>query len=153
MSTPTSETPRLLERLVGRLGTRPDLGRSDRWHWYLVVFGAFLFAQGALRGAGWWESSHGDPYAWLLTLCVGLNFASLGASGLLLRRGREALSMWLSIFQVLLFFPMTAFLFLAVWTWLGLPWAVGLALAACAFFYAVRWKRLRRRDSSVSEGA
>jgi hypothetical protein len=80
---------------------------------------------------------------------VGLNFASLGASGLLLRRGREALSMWLSIFQALLFFPMTAFLFLAVWAWLGLPWAVGLALAACAIFYAVR----SRRSSQGNEGA
>jgi hypothetical protein len=142
-------TTRPLTRLVVRLGTCPDLGRPDRWHWYLVVFGAFLFAQGALRGAGWWISSHADPYAWLLTLCVGLNFASLGASGLLLRRGREALSMWLSIFQALLFFPMTAFLFLAVWAWLGLPWAVGLALAACAIFYAVRSRRSRQGNEGA----
>ena len=148
MSTP-NVTARPLARLVDLLGARPDPGRSDRWHWYLVVFGAFFFAQGALRGAGWWGSLHGDPYAWLLTLCVGMNFASWGASGLLLRRGREALSMWLSIFQALLFFPMTAFLFLAVWAWLGLPWAVGLALAACAIFYAVRSRRSRQGNEGA----
>lgn len=143
-------TTRPLTRLVDLLGARPDPGRSDRWHWYLVVFGAFLFAQGALRGAGWWDySSHGDPYAWLLMLCVGMNFASWGASGLLLRRGREASSMWLSVFQALLFFPMTAFLFLAVWAWVGLPWAVGLALAACVIFYAVRARRSRQDNEGA----
>ena len=113
----------------------------------MVVFGAFLFAQGALRGAEW-GSSHGDPYAWLLMLCVGLNFASLGASGVLLRRGREAPSVWLSTLQAPLFFPITAFLLLAVWAWLGLPWAVGLALAACAF-YMVRSRRSRQGNEGA----
>ena len=137
------EPSRALVRLVDRFGARPEPERSDGWHWYLVVLGVFLLAVNALPGAGW-ASSPGDPYAWLLALCVGLNFASWGASGLLLRRGRGTLSMWLSILQALLLFPMTAFLFLAVRAWLGLPWAVGLAVAACAISAAV-WKR-RRHD-------
>ncbi len=151
MSTPPDATPLPLEGLVGLLGVRPDPGRSDGWHWRLVVAGAVVFAVNAPPEAGW-DSSPGDPYARLLALCVGLNMASWGASGLLLRRGREALSVWLSIFQALNFFPMTALLFLAVREWFGLPWAVGLALAACAIYAVVR-KRSRRHGRADGTGA
>ncbi len=151
MSTPPDATPSPLERLVDLFGVRPDPGRSDGWHWYLVVFGAFLFAVNALPAAGW-VSSPGDPYARLLALCVGLNMASWGASGLLLRRGREAFSVGLSILRALNFFPMTAFLFLAVREWFGLPWSVGLAVAACAIYAAIR-KRSRRYGRADSTGA
>lgn len=93
-----------------------------------------------------------DQYARLLALCVGLTLASWGASGLLLRRGREARSVWLSIFQAVNFFPMTALLFLAIREWLRLPWAVGLAVAACAI-YAVLRKRSRRYGRADGTGA
>ena len=60
--------------------------------------------------------------------------------------------MWLSIFRALSFFPMTAFLFLAVREWFGLPWAVGMALAACAIYAVIR-KRSRRYGRAESTGA
>ena len=142
---------RPLTRLVDLFGIRPDLERSDGWHWRLVVAGAVLFALNALPEAGW-DSSHGDAYTQLLALCVGLNMASWGASGLLLRRGREALSVGFSVFQALNFFPMTALLFLAIRGWFGLPWAVGMAVAAYAFF-AVARKRSRRYGRADGEGA
>ena len=151
MSTPTSETPRPLTRLVDLFGARPDPNRSDGWYWYMLVLGALLLAVNVLPGAGW-NFSSGDPYTQLLALSVGLNMASWGASGLLLRRGREALAVGLSVLQALNFFPMTAFLFLAVWGRFGLPWAVGLALAACTFYAVVR-RRSRRHERANGTGA
>lgn len=151
MSTPPHATTRPLERLVDLLGARPDPGRSDGWYWRLVVAGAVMFAVNVLPGAEW-VSSASDQYARLLALCVGLTLASWGASGLLLRRGSEALSVWLSIFQAVNFFPMTALLFLAIREWLGLPWAVGLAVAACAFHAVVR-KRSRQYGHADGTGA
>jgi hypothetical protein len=142
MSTPTNETTRPLERLVDRLGARPDLGRSDGRHWRLVVAGAVLFVVNALPEAGW-VSSPADQYARLLALCLGLTFVSWGASGLLLRRDNGTLSLWFSVLWSLLFLPTTVLLFLLLYEWLGLPWAVAAAVAACAIS-AVRWKRLRR---------
>jgi hypothetical protein len=131
MSTPPNATPRYLERLVDRLGARPDLGRSDGWHWRLVVLGAIVFVVNALPEAGW-VSSPADRYARLLALCVGLTFVSWGVSGLLLRRGKEALSLGFSVLWSLLFLPTTVLLFLSLYEWWGLPWAVGVALIACA---------------------
>jgi hypothetical protein len=77
MSTPTNETTRPLERLVDRLGARPDLGGSDGRHWRLVVAGAVLFVVNALPEAGW-VSSPADQYARLLALCLGPILVSQG---------------------------------------------------------------------------
>jgi Na+-driven multidrug efflux pump len=128
-----------LERLVDRLGTGLDLEHSDGRHWRSVVLGTVLFAVNALPEAGW-VSSPADQYARLLALCLGPILVSQGASGLLLRRGKETLSLWFSILQALLTVPLVAFGFLLLYEWVGLPWAVGVAAAVCAFFYAVRWK-------------
>ena len=147
MSMPPNATPHPVTRFVDRLGARPDLGRSDGWHWRLVVSGVVLFVVNALPEAAW-VSSPADQYARMLALCVGLNMAWWGASGLLLSRGKEAPSLWFSALQVLLFFPAVAILFLLLYEWLGLPWAVGLALAACAIS-AVHWRRSRQ----CNEGA
>jgi hypothetical protein len=38
--------------------------------------------------------------------------------------------------------------FLLLYEWLGLPWAVGVAVAACAIFAVVR-KRVRRYDEGA----
>ena len=141
MSTPTNETPRPLVRLVDRLGTRPDLGQSDGRHWRSVVAGVVLFVLNVLPEAGW-VSSPADQYARLVWLCLGPVMASSGASGLLLRRGNETLSLWFSVLQALLTVPLVALLFLLLYEWVGLPWAVGVAVAA-AIFYVVRWKRSR----------
>jgi Na+-driven multidrug efflux pump len=149
MSTPTNETPRSLERLVDRLGISPDLEHSDGRHWRLVVFGAVIFALNALPEAGW-DSSPADQYSRLLALSLGPILVSQGASGLLLRRGKETLSLGFSVLQALLTVPMAAFGFLLLYEWVGLPWAVGLAAAVCAVFYAVCWKRSSRYDARRS---
>lgn len=146
MSMPSNAMPRALVSLLDLLGARPDPARSDGWHWRLVACGTALFALGVPRGAGWgsWGSSFpGDPYAWLVQLCVGISTASLGASGLLLRRGNRALSPGFSVLQALLFFPMSTFLLLMCYEWLGLAWAAGVPLTICAVS-AVRWKRSQR---------
>ena len=63
-----------------------------------------VFALNARPGAGW-VSSPADRYARLLALCVGLTLVSWGASGiLLLRRGKEALSLAFSVLWSLLFY-------------------------------------------------
>ena len=80
MSTPTNETPRPLVRLVDRLGTSPDLERSDGQHWRLVVLGTVLFAVNALPEAGW-VSSPAAQYSRLL---------ALGLGPILVSRGRRA---------------------------------------------------------------
>ena len=147
MSTPTNETPRPLEKLVDRLGTRPDLEHSNSRHWRLVVLGTVLFALNALPEAGW-VSSPADQYSRLLALCLGPTLVSQGASGLLLRRGNETLSLWFSVLQALLTVPLVALGFLLLHEWVGLPWTVGVAVAACAIFAVVR-KRARRHDEGA----
>ena len=143
MSTPTNETPRPLARLVDRLGTRPYLGQSDGRHWRSVVAGVVLFVVNALPEAGW-VSSPADQYARLLALCLGPVLASQGASGLLLRRGNETLSLWFSVLQALLTVPLVVLGLLLLYEWVGLPWAVGVVVAAWAIFYVIRWKRSRQ---------
>jgi Na+-driven multidrug efflux pump len=143
MSTPTNETSRPLMRLVDRLGTSPHLGLSDGRHWRSIFLGAVIFALNALPDPGW-VSSTADQYARLLWLCLGPILVSQGASGLLLRRGKETLSLWFSVLQALLTVPLVALGFLLLYEWVGLPWAVGVAAAVCAVVYAVRWKRLRQ---------
>jgi Na+-driven multidrug efflux pump len=147
MSAPTNETPRPLKRLVDRLGASPNLELSNSRHWRLVVFGVVIFALNALLEAGW-VSSPADQYSRLLALCLGPTLVSQGASGLLLRRGNETLSLWFSVLQALLTVPLVAFGFLLLYEWLGLPWAVGVAVAACAIFEVVR-KRARRQDEGA----
>ncbi len=134
--------------MVDRLGARPDLGRPDGRHWLSVVLGAVLFAVNALPEAGW-VSSPADQYSRLLALCLGPILVSRGASGLLLRRGKETLSLWFSVFQALLTVSMVAFGFLLLYEWVGPPWAVGFVAAVCAVFYAVRWKSSRRYDGGA----
>jgi hypothetical protein len=143
MSTPPNATARPLARLVDRLGTRPAPGQSDGRHWRSVLLGTVLFAVNALPDPGW-VSSPADEYARLLALCLGPILVSQGASGLLLRRGKETLSLWFSVLQALLTVPLVALGFLLLYEWVGLPWAVGVAAAVCAVVYAVRWKRLRQ---------
>jgi Na+-driven multidrug efflux pump len=148
MSTPPNATARPLARLVDRLGTRPAPGQSDGRHWRSVVLGTVLFALNALPEAGW-VSSPADQYSRLLALCLGPILVSQGASGLLLRRGKDTLSLWFSVLQALLTVPMVAFGLLLLYEWVGLPWAVGLAATVCVVFYAVRWKSSRRYDEGA----
>lgn len=148
MSTPPTETPRPLMRLMDRLGTSPDLEHSNGRHWRSIFFGVVIFVLNALPEAGW-VSSPADQYARLLALCLGQVLVSQGASGLLLRRGNETLSLWFSVLQALLSVPLVAFGFLLLYEWVGLPWTVGLAAAVCAIFYVVR----RKRSHQYNEGA
>ncbi len=148
MSAPTNETPRSLMRLVDRIGTSPDPGLSDGRHWRSIFFGAVIFALNALPDPGW-VSSPADQYSRLLWLCLGPTLVSQGASGLLMRRGKETLSLWFSVLQALLTVPMVAFGFLLLYEWVGLPWAVGVVVAACAIFYVVRSGQSRRYDEGA----
>jgi Na+-driven multidrug efflux pump len=147
MITPPNARPHPVTRFVDRLGARPDPGLSDGRHWRSIFLGAVIFALNALPDPGW-VSSPADQYVRLLWLCLGLTFVSSGASGLLLRRGKEALSLWFSVLWILLFFPSTVLLFLLLYEWLGPPWAVGLAAAACAIS-AVHWRRSRQHDEGA----
>ncbi len=64
-------------------------------------------------------------------------------------RGNETLSLWFSFLRALLSVPLFALLFLLLYEWVGLLWAIGVAVAACAIFCAVRWKRSRRDDGGA----
>ncbi len=147
MSTPPNATPHPVRRFVDRLGARPDPGRSDGWHWRLVVSGAVVFVVNALPEAGW-VSSPADQYSRLLALCLGPILVSQGASGLL-RRGNETLSLWFSVLQALLSVPLVAFGFLLLYEWVGLPWAVGVVVAACAISYVMRSRQSRQGNEGA----
>lgn len=136
--------PRPLTRLVDVLGARPDPERSKGSHVLLVLLGAAMVALNAWPGAGW-GSPGDDPYTAPLALAVGLSMACYGASGLLLRVGREGPSLWFSGLQALLLFPMVALGFLLLSGWVGPLWAAGgsaLFLGAC-WLSAARSRRFR----------
>ena len=149
MSTPPNAPPRPLMRLADLLGARPDPERSNAASWYLVVLGAAMVALNARPGAGW--GSPGEPYTQLVALSLALMLASLGASGLLLRRGNAALSRWFSVLQALTFFPIVVFMGLSLYEWLGvvgvISWSAFVVAVIC--FGAAR---RRRRDRGGHAG-